>query len=108
MLEFEDQVRKLIKEYKYFQFSASWCPDCRYALSIWDRFNVTSRVHIFDIGSLPKDDQEKWRVAFNDVTGSRNLPTIFVDGKIWGTERELHNHEDNGTLEIELKRIGLL
>lgn len=101
-------VQKLIKGSKFFQFSASWCPDCQYANSVWQRYDVKDKVTVFDIGSLAKPEQEAWRVAFQKETGSRNLPTIFVDGKIWGTEKELHRFDNSKTLETELKKIGLL
>lgn len=107
-IDIEKTIKDLISNNKYFQFSADWCPDCQYANSIWTKFGLTEKLFIFDIGSFPKTDQEKWRSTFQEVTGSRNLPTILVDGKIWGTEKELHTFEDNGTLEPELKKIGLL
>lgn len=108
MSQLEEQVQKLVGSAKYFQLSASWCPDCQYANSVWARYNVQDKIKVFDIGSLPKKEQEAWRVAFQKVTGSRNLPTIYVDGKFWATESELHRHENKKQLEAELKKIGLL
>ncbi|CAL9729894.1 glutaredoxin-8 [Monosporozyma unispora] len=107
-LDIEKTLKDLISTNKYFQFSADWCPDCQYANSIWTKYDLTHKLFIFDIGSFSKPDQEKWRATFQTITGTRNLPTILVDGKIWGTEKELHEHEDNGTLEDELKKLGLL
>lgn len=107
-LNIKATLTDLISKNKHFQFSADWCPDCQYANSIWTKYDITEKLFIFDIGSFPKPDQEKWRATFQEITGSRNLPTIMVDGKIWGTEKELHEHENNGTLEAELKNIGLL
>lgn len=104
----KSDVQKLITSAKFFQFSASWCPDCQYANSVWRRYDVQDQVKVFDIGSLPKPEQEAWRVAFQQETGSRNLPTIFVDGRIWGTEKELHRLDNSKGLEAELKSIGLL
>ena len=40
------------------------------------------------------------------MTGVRNLPTIVVDGKVWGTETRLHEVEDNGSLSDELTKMG--
>ena len=105
---FETQLRDLIKANKYFQFSASWCPDCKYANSIWNRYNVLSKIKVFDIATYSQADQESLRSAFKNITGTRNLPTLVVNGVVWGTERELHAHEDAGTLESALRSIGLL
>lgn len=107
-LDIEQTLKDLISSQKYFQFSADWCPDCRYTNGIWTKFDLTEKIFIFDIGSFTKDDQEVWRSTFQKITGSRNLPTILVEGKIWGTEKELHEFEDNGSLEAELKKISLL
>ncbi|CCE61767.1 hypothetical protein TPHA_0B00950 [Tetrapisispora phaffii CBS 4417] len=108
MSDFDGKVKELITSSEFFQFSASWCPDCVYANSIWTKFHVSDKVTIFDIGSLPKEEQEQWRQAFQRVTGSRNLPTIFVNGVIWGTESELHKFENNGSIQQELEKINLL
>ncbi|AMD18537.1 HBL365Cp [Eremothecium sinecaudum] len=109
MSEYVTKARQLIKQHKYFQLSASWCPDCAYANSIWDRYKVKDKIYEFDIAkeSIDKEEETKWRAAFRDATGSANLPTIFIDGQVWGTERELHQHEEAGSLESELKRIEL-
>ncbi|CAI4048294.1 hypothetical protein SUVZ_12G3900 [Saccharomyces uvarum] len=108
MSTFVAKAEEMIKSHQYFQLSASWCPDCVYANSVWDKFNVKNKVFVFDIGSLPRTEQEKWRVAFQKVVGSRNLPTVVVNGKFWATESQLHRFENKGTLKEELTKIGLL
>ncbi|AJV60311.1 ADE_G0037860.mRNA.1.CDS.1 [Saccharomyces cerevisiae] len=108
MSAFVTKAEEMIKSHPYFQLSASWCPDCVFANSIWNKLNVQDKVFVFDIGSLPRNEQEKWRIAFQKVVGSRNLPTIVVNGKFWGTESQLHRFEAKGTLEEELTKIGLL
>ncbi|CAB4257280.1 similar to Saccharomyces cerevisiae YLR364W GRX8 Glutaredoxin that employs a dithiol mechanism of catalysis [Maudiozyma barnettii] len=102
------EVELLLDEHKFVQFSANWCPDCQYANRIWNRYNVQEKVKVVEIGNLSKDEQESWRISFQQVTGSRNLPSIYVNGKLWGTESELRNYEDNNQLEEEFKKIGLL
>ncbi|CCC72104.1 hypothetical protein NCAS_0J01250 [Naumovozyma castellii] len=106
--KYEAEARQLISSNKFFQLSANWCPDCVYSLSIWDKFKCRSKIKIFDIGNLSKDEQESWRSAFLTVSGSRNLPTIFVDGSVWGTETKLHELEGKGLLKQELTKIGLI
>lgn len=105
-MNYTQQAREMVKTHRLFQFSANWCPDCVYALSIWKKFNVQDQIHVFDIGSMEKDVQTQWRDAFQEVTGIRNLPTIVVDGKVWGTETKLHELQENGTLESELVEMG--
>ncbi|SMN22659.1 similar to Saccharomyces cerevisiae YLR364W GRX8 Glutaredoxin that employs a dithiol mechanism of catalysis [Maudiozyma saulgeensis] len=103
-----EEVKLLLEEHKFIQFSANWCPDCQYANRILNRYDVQEKVKIFEIGNMSKDEQESWRISFQQVTGSRNLPSIFVNGKLWGTEVELHRYEDSNQLEKEFKNIGLL
>lgn len=102
------EVLDLLKSHKFLQFSASWCPDCRYANSVWRKLGIENKIYVFDIASFPRPTQEQWRVAFQEATGSRNLPSIYYNGSLWGTESRLHALEKNGTLTDELKKLGLL
>ncbi|CCF56052.1 hypothetical protein KAFR_0A06170 [Kazachstania africana CBS 2517] len=106
--DYELKAKELISSNKFFQLIANWCPDCQYTNSILTKFDVLQRFKTLDIGDLPKDEQETWRVAFKNVTGSRNLPTIFIDGRIWATETEIHNCEDGNVLPAKFKEAGLL
>ena len=106
--ELVPKVLELHKSHKVLQFSASWCPDCRYANSVWKKLGIENKIFVFDIASFPRPDQEQWRSAFQQVTGSRNLPSIYYNGTLWGTESQLHAFENNGTLRDELRKIGLL
>lgn len=67
MSAFVTKAEEMIKSHPYFQLSASWCPDCVYANSIWNKLNVQDKVFVFDIGSLPRNEQEKWRIAFQKL-----------------------------------------
>ncbi|AGO10931.1 AaceriAFR577Wp [[Ashbya] aceris (nom. inval.)] len=109
MSEYEQKAKELVSQHKYLQLSASWCPDCVYANSVWEKLGLQQKIVVFDIAQVSKDKQEEvaWRDAFERATGSRNLPTLYVDGQVWGTELELHAHEDAGTLRAELAKIGL-
>ena len=106
MTDYVKEAKDMVANNRLFQFSASWCPDCVYARSIWNKYHVENQIHVFDIGSLDKEIQAKWRDAFEEVLGGRNLPTIVVDGKVWGTETRLHEVEDNGSLSDELTKMG--
>ncbi|AQZ16574.1 GRX8 (YLR364W) [Zygosaccharomyces parabailii] len=108
MSAYVPKVLDLLKSHKYLQFSASWCPDCSYANSVWKKLGVENKIHVFDIGSMPRTEQQQWRAAFKEATGSGNLPTIYVNGSTWGTELQLHSFERKGTLKEELGKIGLL
>lgn len=110
MSDVTSAARALIAEHRFFQLSANWCPDCVYANALWERLGVKDKIHVFDIGDMPKPEQESWRGAFLEIVGSRNLPTIVIDGKFWGTETRLHELENKGddALKGELKLVGLL
>lgn len=103
-------ANELVSSHKFVQLSASWCPDCVYSNNIWKKFGVTDKIYNYDIAAVT-DSRSEWneiRDAFLKATGSRNLPTLYVDGKVWGTEADLHRFEENGTLQQELQKIGLL
>lgn len=108
MVDYVGKVKQLISGHKFLQFTANWCPDCVYANSLWKRYGVESKIHLFDVGPMANNEREQWRQAFQQVTGSRNLPTVLVDGKFWATESELHAFERKGTLKQELEKVGLL
>lgn len=108
MVDYNSEVKKMLAAHKFLLFSASWCPDCRYANAVFKKLGVLGEIHDFDIGSLPTKDQQEWRSAFQKVTGSRNLPTLYVNGSFWGTEDHLHRLESTDALEKEFSKIGLL
>ncbi|CDO92408.1 unnamed protein product [Kluyveromyces dobzhanskii CBS 2104] len=103
-------AREVVSSHRFVQLSAGWCPDCVYSNSIWKKYGVTDKIFNYDIAEVTNSRSE-WneiRDSFQKATGSRNLPTLYVDGKVWGTEAELHKFERNGTLKKELQKIGLL
>lgn len=106
-MQYDSKVRQLISEHRFLQFSANWCPDCRYTQSQFDRVGVSDQIYLFDIGDLSQEEQLAWRDAFERETGIRNLPTIIVDGQVWGTESRIHELEESGKLEDALKELGL-
>ncbi|SCU92949.1 LAME_0F02124g1_1 [Lachancea meyersii CBS 8951] len=108
MSQYVNEAKQVITSQKFVQLTADFCPDCVYANSVWKRFGVLDKVLQFEIGSFDRATQMKYRDAFEQVAGVRNLPTIFVDGKVWGTEHDLHKFERKGTLQEELKKIGLI
>ncbi|CAR22855.1 glutathione-disulfide reductase GRX8 [Lachancea thermotolerans CBS 6340] len=108
MSQYVAEAKQIIRSHKYVMLTANWCPDCVYANSIWRKYGVLNKVSQFEVGGYDRDKLNKYRDAFAEVAGIRNLPTIFVDGKVWGTEAELHKFEREGTLLEELKKIGLI
>lgn len=58
MSAFVTKAEEMIKSHPYFQLSASWCPDCVYANSIWNKLNVQDKVFVFDIGSLQETNRK--------------------------------------------------
>ncbi|SCU93907.1 LADA_0G05490g1_1 [Lachancea dasiensis] len=108
MSQYVAEAKEVIASQKFVQLTANFCPDCVYANAVWQKFGVLDKVLQFEIGGFDKETQLKYRDAFAQVAGVRNLPTIFVDGKVWGTESELHKYETNGTLQTELQKIGLI
>ena len=51
------------------------------------RYGAQSNSNMFEVGSMSNNEREKYRKAFQEVTGSRNLPTVVVNGELWATEK---------------------
>lgn len=89
--------------------SKSWCPDCHYVYKVWNTYGVKSKVYILELDKM--DDQteaQKLEEAFTEISGRKWVPTIFFNGKKFGTEQDLKALDKDGKLEDQFKAVGLL
>ncbi|CCH58612.1 hypothetical protein TBLA_0A08230 [Henningerozyma blattae CBS 6284] len=108
-MDFEKLLTQSIQEHKYWQFNAEWCKDCKYSKRVYEKMNIPQdKIYFFEISGYSKKEQSECRAALKKIIGTGNLPSIMIDGKLWGTEKELHELEDKGELQEEFVRIGLL
>ena len=104
------EVAELLKNNKFVQLNASWCPDCVYTQSVFRKYDVIDKVKFFEIGHFARGtpDFENYYLAFQEAANKKNLPLIFVDGKFIATEHTFHDWENSKTLEQNFKSLGLL
>ncbi|SCU78086.1 LAMI_0A03378g1_1 [Lachancea mirantina] len=108
MSKYLTEVKNVLSSNKFVQVNGNFCPDCVYVNGVWKKLGVFDKIRLFEVGNMNREDQTRYRDAFAEVAGYRNLPTLFVNGQAWGTEREVHQLERQGKLQAELERIGLL
>lgn len=104
-----DEAKDLIRKHPYLMLSKSWCPDCHYAYSIWDRYGVSNTIHVIEFDKMSDQERaQKLEDAFFSLAPRRWVPTIFFNGSVWGTEQNLKDLDHEGKLEEALKKEGLI
>lgn len=103
------KAQDLIKEHQFLVLSKSWCPDCHYVHDLFAQLGVTSKVHVIELDKLDDQDEAgKLEAAFTEVSGRKWVPTIFLNGKRFGTEQDLKELKASGDLETVLKQEKLI
>lgn len=107
--EYYQKASDLIKTHPYLMLSKSWCPDCQYALQVWEKYGVSDKVHVIELDKL-KDQKESQKLeeAFNQIYGRKWVPIIFFNGSKFGTEEDLKSWEEDGTLSKVFKNAKLI
>ncbi|QPG76973.1 hypothetical protein FOA43_004367 [Brettanomyces nanus] len=98
----------LIKKSKFFMISKSWCPDCNYTKAIFKKYNVLDKVTILELDKMDPKKADELEKQFTAIAGRKWVPTIFFDGKVFGTEGTLKNLESTDATEKAFKDAGLL
>lgn len=107
--EYLDRAQKLIKENQFLVLSKTWCPDCHYVHNLFAQLGVTSKVHVIELDKLEdQEDAGKLEAAFTEIAGRKWVPTIFFNGKRFGTEQDLKQLKASGDLETVLKKEKLI
>lgn len=107
--EYLTKASALISDHQYLMLSKSWCKDCHYVDNVLQEFGVADKVHIIELDKF--EDQNEATLleeAFTQITGRKWVPSIFFNGKYLGTERDLKEWKDRGTLEDVFKREKIL
>ena len=108
-LAYVKKANQLINDHQFLMLSKSWCPDCHYAYKIWDRFNVKDKVHIIELDKFA-DQKEAVELekAFTAIAGRKWVPTLFFNGKLFGTEQDLKSWDSKDELEEVFKKEKLI
>ncbi|CCH43966.1 Glutaredoxin-C6 [Wickerhamomyces ciferrii] len=103
------KAQQYIDSNKFFMISKSWCPDCHYTYKIWNKYGVSSKVEVLELDKL--QDQKaaiELEKAFTEISGRKWVPTIWFNGKKFGTEQDLKRFESEDKTEQIFKNEGLL
>lgn len=98
----------LISQNKFFMSSKSWCPDCKYAKSVFNKYNCLDKVKIVELDKMSPKEAAPLEDEITAIAGRKWVPTIFFNGKIFGTEQTLKDLERKGKTEETFKKAGLI
>lgn len=101
---FRAKVEKQIKDNPVLMYSTGFCVYCVKAKGLFE----TMKINPF-IVYLDKDpDGDEISVALYEITGQDTVPNIFIGGKHIGGFSQLLNGIKIGSVQSELRRIGVV
>lgn len=104
-----DAAQRLINEHRFLMLSKSWCPDCHYTYKIWDKYQVADKVYLIELDKFEdQNEASELEKGFTHISGRKWVPSIFFNGEFLGTEQDLKNWDNEGSLEVIFKEEGLL
>ncbi|GMG38503.1 unnamed protein product [Ambrosiozyma monospora] len=103
-----NQAQQLIKANKFLMLSKSWCPDCHYAIRIFEKYHVLNKVKLVELDKMNQKEALELEKEFTAISGRKWVPTIFFNGKVFGTEQTLKQLESQDATEKTFKENGLL
>lgn len=107
--EYTTKAKNLIAEHPYLMLSKSWCPDCHYVYNLFQNLGIYDKLHIIELDKFQdQQDATALETAFTEIVGKKWVPLLFFKGKYWGTEQDLKKLREQGQLESEFKKLGLL
>lgn len=101
-------AQELIKAHKFLMLSKSWCPDCHYAINVFNKYNILDKIYLVELDKMNAKEALVLEKEFTAISGRKWVPSIFVNGKFWGNEQTLNTLESTDKTQSEFKAIGLL
>lgn len=86
---------EIVKNHRFVLLAKSWCPDVKYARSVFEKYGVLNRFHIIELDKLPSNEAATLESEFTALSGRKWVPSIFVDGAFWGNEKTLSDLESH-------------
>jgi glutaredoxin 3 len=82
-----EKLSNLIRTNKIVVFSKTYCPHCRAAKDSLRAANV--KFHAEEIDQYNSNETEAAQNWFQEATGARTVPRVFIDGKCIGGNSDL-------------------
>ncbi len=98
----------LVKQHRFLMLSKSWCPDCHYAIRIFQKYHVMEKVHLVELDKMNSTEALKLEKEFTAISGRKWVPSLFFNGKFWGNESTLNGLESSDKTETAFKEADLL
>ncbi|GME99296.1 hypothetical protein B5S28_g3763 [[Candida] boidinii] len=103
-----NKAEELVSKNKYLMLSKSWCPDCHYAIAVFKKYGVLNKVELVELDKMDPKAAFELEKEFTAISGRKWVPTIFFNGKKFGTEQDLAKLESLDSTEKAFKEAGLL
>ncbi|QOU22007.1 hypothetical protein BRETT_002171 [Brettanomyces bruxellensis] len=71
------KAAELIKANKYFMSSKSWCPDCKYAKAIFQKYGVLDKVKIVELDKIDPKEAESLEKEITAIVGESGSQLFF-------------------------------
>ncbi|GMM31402.1 glutathione-disulfide reductase [Martiniozyma asiatica (nom. inval.)] len=101
-------AKEIISTHKYVMLSKSWCPDCHYAINVFNKYKVLPKIHLVELDKMDPAPALKLEKEFTQISGRKWVPSLFFNGKFWGNESDLYRLESTDKIEESFKAEGLL
>lgn len=105
MSSIHDEIQRLIRQYPVVVFSKTFCPYCRTAKDLLEKYSLDKEkfYHLVELDRFDKEETEKYQNELEKLTGDRSVPRIFIRSKCIGDEDDLKQLENDGKLKDLLK-----
>lgn len=108
MTDYTAKAKELIANNKYLMLSKTWCPDCQYAYSIFDKFGVKGKVHIIELDKFEdQTEADNLQSGFTEIVGRKWVPSIFFNGEVFD-ESDLKKMVASEELEQFFRKHGII
>jgi glutaredoxin 3 len=98
----------IVKNNRFVMLSKSWCPDCHYAMAVFNKHKVLSKIHLVELDKMEPSQALKLEKEFTALSGRKWVPSLFFNGKFWGNEADLYRLESLEKTQETFKDQGLL
>lgn len=98
----------LIKQHRFLMLSKSWCPDCHYAINVFNKYSVLDKIYLVELDKMPSNEALKLEKEFTEISGRKWVPSLFFNNEFWGNEGTLKEYESLDQTRAEFKKVGLI
>lgn len=96
---FSEIIKSQISEYQVLLYSKSFCENCRLAKQLLRKNGIP--FEYFELDNMNDDGQAQ--SALQTFTGKKATPYVFINGKFFGSLKELQIGVESGDLQRKVK-----